>query len=365
MVHTCSLYGDGKDNRLYREEGVSIMDLIKNLSISKYEQNCIIRHQIVTLFMTTYKRPGYIKLAIESVLKQTYSNFYLIILDNMSKDNTKEVVESFDDERVIYIEHDGSLTGSNFAYAFQLVKTKYIIVVHDDDILESTYLENMLSAMRDHKELTALSPTNSIIDSDGNLIKEGLSYDGIKLFVGEEYFYSYFVSKTQQQSMVFPAVIYNCELLGCINDYLDAKTGPAGDQFIWFEICRRGGKIGILGKPLIRYRIHNGQDSTINASTLLLDLLSFLLTIDYYKTILNRNTALLATNIRVALVNSLDNYKKGVYDRDKLKLVYARIPSVLSKNMKCRFYICCFKIAIAFPNLATHVLNNLRKLKNL
>lgn len=334
-------------------------------SYSKYIQNYKEKNQIITLFMTTYKRPDYVKLAIESVLKQTYSNFYLIVLDNMSNDNTKDVVESFNDERVIYIEHDGSLTGSNFAYAFQLVKTKYIIVVHDDDILESTYLDTMLSTMKDHKELTALSPTNAVIDSEGNLVSEGILFDGIKSFVGEEYFYSYFVSKTQQQSMVFPAVIYNCELLGCINDYLDAKTGPAGDQFIWFEICRRGGKIGILGKPLIKYRIHNGQDSTINAGTLLLDLLGFLLTIDYYKAILNRNTDLLATNIRIALVNSLDNYKKGSYNRDKIKQVYTRIPNFLFKNRKCRFYICCFKVAIAFPNFATYVLNILRKLKNL
>ena len=59
---------------------------------------------IVSIVMPTYNRANMLEMAIKSVLKQNYKNWELIIIDNESSDNTKEVVEKFSkiDERIKY-----------------------------------------------------------------------------------------------------------------------------------------------------------------------------------------------------------------------------------------------------------------------
>lgn len=344
--------------------GLFVLESTKDFSITKYEQNYKKRNQIVTLFMTTYKRPLYVRLAIESVLQQTYDNFYLIVLDNMSGDDTKNVVESFDDERVIYVEHDGNLTGTNIAYAFQLVKTKYIIVLHDDDIIETNYLETMISTMELHKGFVAISPTCTVIDSEGRVMRDGNSFDGIKAYEQEEYFCGFFEPGKESYSMVFPAVIYDLNLLGNINDYIDRRTGPAWDQFLWFEICRHGGKIGILGTPLIRYRVHKNQDSQVNAGILRLKLLGVLYNIDYYADILNKNRSILSLQVRISLLATLGNYESGVYNIKSVKEVYSLIPNEIAKERKSWVYIWAFKVVLTFPTLSLYLLKIIKKVRN-
>ena len=57
------------------------------------------------IYITTYNRVQYLKLAIDSILNQSYDNFTLIILDNCSTDGTYEYVLSLKDSRVKYIRH--------------------------------------------------------------------------------------------------------------------------------------------------------------------------------------------------------------------------------------------------------------------
>jgi glycosyltransferase involved in cell wall biosynthesis len=60
---------------------------------------------LVSVIMPTYNRAYIIRRAISSVLNQTHSNFELIIVDDGSTDNTAEVVDSFNNSRIVYIKH--------------------------------------------------------------------------------------------------------------------------------------------------------------------------------------------------------------------------------------------------------------------
>ncbi|MFC6990634.1 glycosyltransferase family 2 protein [Haladaptatus sp. GCM10025707] len=60
----------------------------------------------VSVVIPTYNRSEEVTHAIDSVLAQTYDDFELLVVDDGSTDDTEEVVTSYDDDRVKFIEHE-------------------------------------------------------------------------------------------------------------------------------------------------------------------------------------------------------------------------------------------------------------------
>jgi glycosyltransferase involved in cell wall biosynthesis len=88
----------------------------------------------ISVYILTYNRAKLLPRAINSVLNQTFSDFELIIINDASPDNTDEVVNGFDDKRIIYKKHDkntGLFGAANTA--LDMAKGKYIIFLTDDD----------------------------------------------------------------------------------------------------------------------------------------------------------------------------------------------------------------------------------------
>lgn len=58
---------------------------------------------LISIVIPTYNRADLIGQAIQSILDQTYKNWELIVVDNYSVDNTKEVIEAFNDDRILML----------------------------------------------------------------------------------------------------------------------------------------------------------------------------------------------------------------------------------------------------------------------
>ena len=58
---------------------------------------------LVSIVIPTYNRADLISKAIQSVIDQSYKNWELIVVDNYSDDNTKEVIEAFNDDRILML----------------------------------------------------------------------------------------------------------------------------------------------------------------------------------------------------------------------------------------------------------------------
>ena len=63
----------------------------------------------VSVVITSYNYDKYIKDAIESVLNQTYSDFELVIIDDCSTDNSVNIINQFEDERIKFIQNEQNL----------------------------------------------------------------------------------------------------------------------------------------------------------------------------------------------------------------------------------------------------------------
>ena len=93
---------------------------------------------LVSIVMPTFNRADTLSLAIESILKQTYSKWELIIVDNESTDNTKDIVTKYSakDERIRYyfVKKSNNKGISDYLnYGIKIAKGKYIARLDDDD----------------------------------------------------------------------------------------------------------------------------------------------------------------------------------------------------------------------------------------
>lgn len=117
----------------------------------------------VSVIIPTYNRATLLPRAVNSVLNQTYRDFELIIVDDGSTDNTKEVIRKYKDPRIQYIKHDKNKGGSAARnLGIKMAKGEYIAFLDSDDewLPEKIYLQ-----------LDKLKATSS---------KVGAVYSGIK-----------------------------------------------------------------------------------------------------------------------------------------------------------------------------------------
>ena len=116
------------------------------------ESTCIIQSQIAcpifTIAIPTYKRTNLLKEAIESALNQSYAGaFDIIVVDNNpDRDDETELMmkEYSDNARIGYYKNSVNLgmTG-NWNKLYELARGKYVVMLHDDDMLYDYYLDIM------------------------------------------------------------------------------------------------------------------------------------------------------------------------------------------------------------------------------
>jgi glycosyltransferase involved in cell wall biosynthesis len=105
-------------------------------------QNITEQSPLFSVIIPTHNRAYLLTRAIQSVLNQTFSNFELLVVDDLSSDNTKAVVKSFADPRIVYIarsKNGGAAASRNTA--IRKSRGRYIAFLDDDDEYLPRFLE--------------------------------------------------------------------------------------------------------------------------------------------------------------------------------------------------------------------------------
>ena len=105
-----------------------------------------------TILIPTRERADTLLHSIKTCLDQNYNNFEVIVSDNCSSDNTKEVVDQFKDQGVKYIKTPERLSMTkNFEFAIQQVKEGFVTTIGDDDGLVPNSLPLLNDLINKHK----------------------------------------------------------------------------------------------------------------------------------------------------------------------------------------------------------------------
>ncbi len=270
----------------------------------------------LTIYICTYNRLAYLKKSVESVLRQSFTDFDLCILDNCSTDGTKEYGLSLESDRIHYRRQEKNIGGiGNITYAFMNCESKYICVFHDDDICDLHMIEKEISYLRAHPNCSAVSCLANIIDENDN-IKKVTNGDAGKVttFSGTQFFCGYI---NAQKSLAFPSVMYRTDLLQKNGIKLKKDAGPSADVVFLMDIEKAGGELAEIQEPLFYHRMHSTQDSTEHLEEMLLKLIRYLKKDEYYAELLNNNERGKASYYRWYLNRLIIRVGSGAISRRK------------------------------------------------
>lgn len=199
---------------------------------------------LVTFAMSTYNRADLIGETIQSVLMQTMQDFELVIVDDGSTDNTKEIIDSFNDPRIRYIYQENAGISAARNHIIRESKGLFTAVIDSDDLIHPRRLEWQLHALAQGLDGTV-----------GAFINFDNSTGVYKLFTSQ--------NPTQNQLSHNRSTpghgtwLVRTSILKAIN--YDETLTSGVDHNIFLRLIRAGAKFQHIGKPVLLRRIHDGQ----------------------------------------------------------------------------------------------------------
>jgi teichuronic acid biosynthesis glycosyltransferase TuaG len=206
---------------------------------------------LISIITPTYNCGKFIGETIESVLQQTYRNWEMIIVDDCSIDNTKEVVEEYvmKDKRIKYYLLEAN-SGAAVARtkAMELASGKYIAFLDSDDLWMPDKLDRQISFMRDTGHAftcTAYKQIDEESKSLGRVIKPKEKSDYNRLLldcpVGNS------------------TVMYN---VGVMGKFEVPNIRKRNDDALWLQMLKKEKYIWGMPDVLMKYRIRHNSISS-------------------------------------------------------------------------------------------------------
>jgi glycosyltransferase involved in cell wall biosynthesis len=105
---------------------------------------------LISVIVVTYNRAHFLKEALESIQKQTFKDYEVILVDDGSTDDTKEIAEKYEGIRYIYQEHNGISKARNTAV--KAARGKWVAFLDSDDLWEKDKLQKQVDYLHAHPD---------------------------------------------------------------------------------------------------------------------------------------------------------------------------------------------------------------------
>lgn len=218
--------------------------------------------QKISVIITTYNRATLLEEAIKSVLMQTYDNVEIIVIDDCSSDNTKEIVEKFKSDKIIYYKNEKNKgCGINRKEGLAKYATgEYIIFLDDDDkFIDEKYFEKALKVFRKHSDISIVCGGCQIKDIINNIIvKKEYNY---KEKINNKKLFLNFGSEKYPKPIISVAIIKKESLEKA--KFNEMKI--LNDTTIFLRVLLYG-SMGFINETVIEYLVH-GNNISFNCKT--------------------------------------------------------------------------------------------------
>ena len=127
----------------------------------------------ISILMTVFNAEEYLSYSIKSILKQTYKNWELLIIDDCSTDNSLRVIKNFRDKRIKIFKlkkHLGRTKSLNFG--LKKIRNKYIAILDADDFSFKNRLYDQINFFKKNKDIDLIGTWYELINNQGKIIRK-------------------------------------------------------------------------------------------------------------------------------------------------------------------------------------------------
>lgn len=220
---------------------------------------------LVSVFLSSYNHEEYIGEAIESILNQTFSDFELIISDDCSTDNSWDVINRYNDSRIIKIRNEHNQVSNLTQSKINSFRGKYVAIHSSDDVWETEKLERQVAFLENNPEYAACFTGVEYIDEEGKnyILPDGHPYKNVFKVENrsrEEWLHYFFF---RGNCLCHPSILIHrasYQKYNLLGNRMGLKQLP--DFIIWIRLCLHE-NIFVLPEKLMKFRLRRtGQGNT-------------------------------------------------------------------------------------------------------
>jgi len=212
---------------------------------------------LVSVIMPVYNAESFLREAIDSILKQTYKNFELIIIDDASTDSSWSIIKKYKrvyKKRVRAFRLKTRLNKGGDAcanLAIKKAKGKYIARMDADDIAHPRRLEKQVKFLEKNPYIFLVGSNAYVIDEKGKVIGKKLEPESQR-----KIYKAYFTLHPIIHSSCMLRKVYQKKKFSYI-----IKYSSNNDYYTFFKLICQGHRFANLKEKLLYYRIH-GKNCT-------------------------------------------------------------------------------------------------------
>lgn len=252
--------------KLYLPEGSRFKLLYENeleiiqKKISEYEKQYLYP-DLISIIVPIYNGEQYLPYCLESILKQKYHNFEVILVNDGSIDSSEAICRQYvnRDDRFRYVqkEHGGASSARN--YGLELVKGEYVTFIDADDWVEENYLELLHQSLKENNADISVS-TYKKFDVDTNLfyLHAFQINESNQVFTQKE-----LVEKlpqleriTESFEIIGGKLVKKSLLLGI---QFNERTQLSENMEFWFKLYLLSNRIAFVNKEIYNFRLQDSE----------------------------------------------------------------------------------------------------------
>jgi len=202
----------------------------------------------VSIIIPIYNGEKYLKETIESCVRQDYENLEIIIIDDCSSDNSKNIALNFKNSNIIF-RHNKDNLGINKTVndGIKISKGDYVLVLGQDDVLPYNHISNMIKEF--DFETSFIYCNSTIIDSNG--VEKYVTYDDVNQTKITQNI-KYYLSKNNVISST--GLIFNKKKFLEVGGY-NSQFKNYGEWLLWLKLLIKG-KCKYSKSSIVYYRKH-------------------------------------------------------------------------------------------------------------
>jgi len=237
----------------------------------------------VSVIVPNYNHAKYLSQRIDSILTQSYQDFELILLDDCSTDNSRDILNSYKNHskvhRVVFNDQNSGSTFKQWNKGVELAQGEYVWIAESDDWAEPKFLEILMHEFEQRHNVGLAYVASKGADGDGNLTYSNeIDNTGETIVYPSKFYIEKFLS-VDNSIWNASMMMFKRELFPTIEQQkLYSTMKYCGDWFFYLLVVEKGFDVLEVKQTLNNFRVHKNNVSN-NAKT---NGLTFLEGLDIY-----------------------------------------------------------------------------------